>query len=87
MTTNTDYSKQIEILNDLWINHTDDEVFEDFIQANDLGLPLAHLILTGVVESTPRAKDFIEQSFADLLELVDVEDTGFESLAKLLKAA
>lgn len=83
-TTNTDYSKQCEILNDLWINHTDEERFEDFIQENDLGLPLAHLIVTGVVESTTLAKEFVEQSFEDLLELLEVEDTGFGSLKEMI---
>jgi len=79
-TTNTDYSNKIGILNDIWLNHSDNEFFEYFIETNDLGLPMAHFIFQGIVESTPLAKELIDKSFADLLELFEYEDEGFESL-------
>jgi hypothetical protein len=84
MTTNTDYSKQCEILNDLWINHINNEIFEDFIEVNDLGLPLAHMITNGIVESTPLAQEIIQQSFEDLLELLEVKDVGFSNLKQMI---
>ena len=84
MTTSTDYSKKCEILNDLWINYTDHEMFEDFIEINDLGLPMAHFICQGIVESTPLAKELVEQSFADLLDLLELEDAEFENLEQMI---
>ena len=81
MTTNTDFSDKCAILNDIWINYSNHEFFEDFVEVNDLGLPMAHFISQGIVESTPLAKELIEQSFADLLELFEYEDEGFESLS------
>jgi hypothetical protein len=84
MNTNTDYSKQCEILEDLWINHTNNEIFEDFIELNDLGLPLAHMIANGIVESTPLAQEIVQQSFEDLLELLEVKDVGFSNLKQML---
>jgi len=84
MPTNTDYSKQCEILNDLWINHINNEMFEDFIEVNDLGLPLAHMITNGIVESTPLAQEIIQQSFDDLLELLEVKDVGFVNLKQMV---
>jgi hypothetical protein len=84
MSTNTDYSKQCEILNDLWINHINNEMFYDFIEVNDLGLPLAHMITSGIVESTPLAQEIIQQSFDDLLELLEVKDVGFTNLKQMV---
>jgi len=84
MTTSTDYSKKCEILNDLWVNYINDERFQDFIDYNDLGLPLANFIANGIVESTPLAQELVEQSFQDLLDLLEIQDTGFKNLQAML---
>lgn len=84
MTTSTDYSKKCEILNDLWINHINNEMFYDFIEVNDLGLPMAHFISQGIVESTPLAKELIDQTFDDLLELLEIKDVGFTNLKQMV---
>jgi hypothetical protein len=80
----TDYASKIDILNDLWINYSDEEGFQDFIEINDLGLPLAHLISSGIVESTPLAEQLVNQSFNDLMELFEIEDSGFKSFGEIL---
>jgi hypothetical protein len=59
-------------------------MFEDFIEVNDLGLPLAHFISQGIVESTPLAQELVEQSFEDLLELLEVKDVGFVNLKQMI---
>ena len=46
----TDFSKRCEILSDLWMNYRTDEQLTDFIEYNDMGLPLAYFINTKVVE-------------------------------------
>ena len=82
----TDYAKQIEILNEVWYHHRDEEQFLDFVDFNDAGLPLAHLIYTGTVESTPMAEELVRESFGLLLSLFNInEDTGFNSLNKIIK--
>jgi hypothetical protein len=85
MTTNTDLASKCDILNDIWINHSENEWFEDFIDINDLGLPMAYFICNGIVEATPLAIEIIDATFADLLELFEIEDTGFKSLKDLVK--
>ena len=80
MTTNTDYSSKYTILNDIWLNHSDNEFLEEFVIRNDLGLPLAHFIHNGIVETTTAANAIIDDTFADLLELFEYEDEGFTSL-------
>ena len=86
MTTTTDLASKCDILNDIWINHSDDELFYDFIEINDLGLPMAYFICNGIVEATPLAVEIIDLTFADLLELLDIEDTGFKLLSDILKS-
>ena len=74
------------ILADLWLNYRYDEEFADFIQYNDLGLPLAYAIDSGIVKMTDQAQGFIEETFSLLLAGVGVEDTGFETLDDVLSA-
>ena len=83
---NTPTEKQAEILSDLWLNYRQDTEFADFVEYNDLGLPLAYAVNAGIVPLTDRAVEFIEETFALLLAGLDVaEDTGFESLDDILQ--
>jgi hypothetical protein len=81
----TELASKCDILNDIWINHSENEWLEDFIEINDLGLPMAYFISNGIVEATPLAIEIIDVTFADLLELLDVEDVGFTSLSDIVK--
>jgi hypothetical protein len=76
----TDYAKQIQILNEVWVESANVPEFQELFDIFDVGFPLAHCIFEGIVESTPLAKDRVEQAFKGLLSLAGVEeDTGFKS--------
>ena len=79
MNTTTPESKA-EILADLWLNYRDDTDFADFIEYNDLGLPLAYLVASGIVKRTEMADKFIDETFDLLLASLEVEDSGFDTL-------
>jgi hypothetical protein len=81
---NTSFDKKCEILADLWLNFKNDEEFLDFFEYNDLGLPLAYAVANGIVETTDMAARFIEETFALLLDALEAEDIGFESIDDLL---
>jgi hypothetical protein len=84
----TSYKEKVSILADLWIEYRNDTNFSDFVEYNDLGLPLAYAIDNAIVESTDMAANFITETFALLLEALDIEeDTGFETLDDLLEEA
>lgn len=83
----TTIENQVIILSDLWLNYRYDEEFADFIEYNDLGLPLAYAISEGIVKITDQAQSFIEETFSLLLAGVGVEDTGFETLDEVLSSA
>lgn len=71
-----------EILSDLWLNYRTDEEFQDFMQYNDLGLPLAYAYANNLVKLNPPAETMINETFDLLLAGLDVQDTeeGFETL-------
>ena len=81
----TPFSKQCEILGELWLEYRDDEEFQDFFEYNDLGVPIAYAIDQKIVQPTPQAERFIGESFRILLAGLEVEDTGFDSLEDLLE--
>jgi hypothetical protein len=83
----TQFDRVCLILSELWLNHKKDPVFMDFIEYNDLGLPLAYAINEGIVEKTDVAEKFVQETFELLLAGVAVEDSGFENLKELLKRA
>jgi hypothetical protein len=76
-----------EILADIWMNFRDDTEFVDFIEYNDLGLPIAYAIANGIVEITDKAQGFIDESFDLFLAGLGIEDTGFENLDDVMEAA
>jgi hypothetical protein len=80
----TTYSDKCFILGDLWLSYRDEEQYKDFVEYNDLGLPLAYAISANIVESTDLSKKFVEESFDLLLAGLSIEDTGFEVLDDLL---
>jgi hypothetical protein len=77
----------LAILADLWLNYRDDELFNDFVEYNDIGLPLAYIIANGIVDTSDIAERFINETFDLLLAGLDVDDTGFENLDELLALA
>jgi len=80
----TTFENKASILADLWITYDKDENFADFMEYNDLGLPLAYSIANGIIEASDKAIGFVEEAFALLLSGLEQEDTGFETLDQLL---
>lgn len=80
----TSFYDKAAILAELWLNYRQDEEFQDFVEYNDLGLPLAYAVDNDIVVVTEKVVGFIEETFALLLDGLDVEDTGFETLDDIL---
>ena len=83
----TDFSNKISILAELWMNYREDDHLDDFMEYNDLGLPLAYLLMNEIVLATEQSVIYIDETFDLLLGALSVEDTGFESLDELLASA
>lgn len=78
-----DYKSKCAILNDLWTGYRFEEDFDDFMEYNDLGMPLAVLISEGIVSSTPQAEIYVEETYALLLAALNIEDKNYESLEQM----
>lgn len=82
----TTFSNKANILADLWINYRSDDDFKDFIDYNDIGLPLSYMIANSIVDKPNElATKFVEETFDLLLKGLEIqEDTGFENLDDVL---
>ncbi len=43
------FDNKVSILAELWMNYRDDEQLKDFIEYNDLGLPMAYFLMNELV--------------------------------------
>jgi hypothetical protein len=85
--TTTPFSKKCEILGELWLKYRSEEDLEDFLEYNDLGLPIAYAIANDIVKPLDLAKSFVDETFELLLASLKVEDTGWDNLNELLSMA
>lgn len=84
----TAFSSKCEILSELWMNYRADEDFSDFIEYNDMGLPLAYFIHTGVVTPLDEAHKYVDETFDLLIAAVGVDpEQEFTTLNDLFQAA
>jgi hypothetical protein len=78
------FENKITILAELWMNYRDDEGLQDFVEYNDLGLPLAYFLTNEIVLPTPQSELYINETYDLLIASLTVEDKEWESLDELL---
>jgi len=77
------FSDKCGILGQFWFEFRDDEKLGDFITYNDIGLPLAWFIATGVVTPNPMAEEYIDETFDLFLSALEVKEDEIEGLDTL----
>jgi phosphoenolpyruvate synthase/pyruvate phosphate dikinase len=80
----TTFENKCLILSDLWLNYRNDVEFEDFIEYNDMGLPLAYALSEGIVNGTESSDKFIDETFDLFIFGLGIVDTGFDSLDEMM---
>jgi len=83
----TEFISVCDILGELFANYKEDDDFKDFIEFNDLGLPLAFLIREDLAMPTDTGEKYIMETWELFLVLLDLEDTGFTDLDGVLDVA
>jgi hypothetical protein len=83
----TTFSNKVEILADLWLDYSEDERFEQFAEINNVGLPLAFLLKHHFCTLTESGTESINDTFAELIDMADVEDSGFANLNEIFAPA
>ena len=83
----TDFSNICDILGSLYSNYKEDKNFKDFIEFNDLGLPLAYLTKENLCEVSDDGARYITETWQLFLAGLNMSDDGFEDLEQLLEIA
>ena len=68
------FADRCGILGQFWYEFRDDEELKPFIGYNDVGLPLAWFIATGVVTPLPMAEEYVNETFDLFLEAMEVTE-------------
>ncbi len=79
----TSFENICKILADLWLNYRSDKEFKDFIEYNDIGLPLAFFIDSELVEHTELAQQYVVETWNIFLAALGIEDSGWENLQEM----
>ena len=85
--TVTDFRNVCEILGKLYSVYKEDEEFIDFIEFNDLGLPLAYFVAENLCEVSDDGSRHITETWALFLARLNLEDTGFSDLDEVFESA
>lgn len=83
----TTFSNKVNILGQLYSDYGQDPEFRDFVEFNDLGLPLAYLYNEGLFELSADGKKCIEETWTLFAESLGIEDTGFENIDEMFEAS
>ena len=78
------FENKITILAELWMNYRDDEDLQDFVEYNDLGLPLAYFLMNEIVLPTSQSELYINETYDLFIASLQVEDRQWESLDEVL---
>lgn len=82
----TNFETMCAILAELWSNYRQDKELKDFIEYNDLGLPLAFLIDSSLVDASPTAKEYVIETWQIFLAALGLEDDiEWKSLEQIFK--
>lgn len=81
----TDFSKRVEILSELWDNYRDDESLKDFIEYNDIGLPLAYMVNTDLATISDVGMLYVNETFDIFCAALELDvESEYESLHQML---
>jgi len=75
---------KITILAELWMNYRDDDELQDFVEYNDIGLPLAYLLMNEIVLPSDQSAIYINETYDLLIGSLGIADKEWESLDEML---
>ena len=81
------FQNKVTILAELWMNYRDDEQLKDFIEYNDLGLPMAYFLMNELVLPTEQSEVYINETYDLFIKSLGAADDEYQSLDELLGGA
>lgn len=80
----TSFEAMCSILGELWMDYKSDKYFKDFIEYNDIGLPIAFLVDNELAEPSKLAIQYVYETWDIFLAALEItEDAGWESLEQV----
>lgn len=76
-------SDKAGVLGQFWMEFRDDEILRPFVEFNDVGLPLSYFIASGIVQMTPMAEEFIEETFGHFVSALEITEEELGELDNL----
>jgi hypothetical protein len=83
----TDFRNICNILGKLYSVYKEDEEFKDFIEFNDLGLPLAYFVAENLCEVSDDGARYITETWLLFLAGLNLQDTGWSDLDEVFESA
>lgn len=83
-----DFESKCEILGELWFSYRDDEEFQDFIEYNDVGLPLAYLKSVSLITLAKEGEQYVNETWDLFIEQIGANpEETYEDLDDLLDSS
>lgn len=83
----TDFTNKCEILGQFYSQYREEKDFQDFMEFNDLGLPLAYFVSEDLCEVSDDGVRYINETYDLFIASLEIEDTGFTNLEDVFLAA
>ncbi len=83
----TDFSNKVQILGEFYFTYRDDKELKEFIEFNDLGLPLAYLASENLCAISEEGIEYINETWNILMGSLGIEDIGFEDINTMMDFA
>jgi hypothetical protein len=83
----TGFTNRCEILGQFYSQYRDESDFQDFMEFNDLGLPLAYFVSEDLCEVSDDGVRYINETFDLFLASLELKDVGFANLEDVFIAA
>ena len=83
----TGFTNRCEILGHFYSQYRDEKDFQDFMEFNDLGLPLAYFVSEDLCDVSDDGVRYINETFDLFLASLELKDTGFANLEDVFMAA
>lgn len=86
----TTYSSKCDILGSLWMYYreTDNDIWREFFEWADLGLPLAYHVWQGYCTLKPEGKSIVDETWATFCEMISIDpDDKYTDLRSALGAS
>lgn len=81
------FLNKTSILSELWMNYRQDENLKDFIEYNDLGLPLAYILFNDIATANDESEIYVNETYDLFVNALGIPDEEYTSLDQMLELA